>query len=114
MVAYELIITWRDGSETQRSVSPSRLLIQGSLDLKEDAKDVIEQIYGERPADVWVCLHRGAEGLADQRNQALKDNCNHFAEFAKAGMIRGVNPNTPNPQVPNRWKPTNPSNLHRP
>jgi len=114
MVAYELIITWIDGSETQRSVSPSRFLIQGSLDLKEDAKDAIEQIYGERPVDVWVCLHRCAEDLADQSDQALKDNCYHFAEFAQAGMLKGISPNTPNPNVPIRWEPTNPSNLHGP
>lgn len=114
MVAYELIITWKDGSETQRSVSPSRLLIQGSSDIKEDAKDAIEQIYGERPADVWVCLHRCAEGLADQSDQSLKNNCNHFADFAKAGMIEGAKPNTHNPNIPNRWEYTNPSEGHRP
>ena len=114
MVAYELIIEWEDGTETQRSVSPSKFIKQGSTDLNGDTLDAVEQIYGERPASVFVCLHRSGDGLGDQSDQALQDNCLHFLEFAQAGMIMGSNPNNPNPQVPSRWEYSNPSEIHRP
>jgi hypothetical protein len=114
MVAYEFIITWSDGSETQRSLDPAEIFLQGSDTLKDDIKDVIERTYNERPADVWVCLHRCAVGLADQSDNSLKTNCNHFSEFVEAGMLKGVSPSSNDPQIPQRWEYTNPSEDHSP
>jgi len=117
MVAYEFIITFADDTELQRSLSPRDIFRETEEGLKDNVKSLIEREYGERPTDVWVCLHRGADGLSDQSNESLRGNCNHFVEFMQEGMIQGVNPNT-NPNatipIPPRWEGTNPSEIHRP
>ena len=117
MVAYEFIITFADSTELQRSLSPKDIFRQTEEGLKENVKSLIERDYGERPTNVWVCLHRGADGLEDQSDASLRANCNHLVEFMKEGMLKGVHPNTnPNARipVPPRWEYNNPSQIHRP
>jgi len=117
MVAYEFIITFADDTELQRSLSPRDIFRETEEGLKDNVKSLIEREYGERPTDVWVCLHRSGDGYPDQSSEGLKQNCNHWVEFLQAGLIQGrpANPRAnPNVPVPPRWEGTNPSEIYRP